>query len=439
MTDLDQRFRAAAGIDVPDLWPDIEARDPRPEAGWAASGRRLVAFAVAILLIAGGIPLAVWALRERGSAPASQPARCENSFQLASVPQHHTPDDRITAVAPISGSDVWAVGWFGEAGISRGPVSGIDQAQIDHWDGTSWTSVPAAEISTEEESTSGPVHVSGRLGFLQAVDGTTSTDVWAAGSANHPLIEHWDGHAWRESPSPSVGHGQLTGVVAISPTEAWAVGDRSDDGTPLIERWDGHAWRTVTVPSVGPGHWSAVAATGPDDVWAAGFANQPERPLVGHWDGTAWRVERLPTDGAPAVLMGIDAVSATDVWSVGYQLAHQEFAVLIEHWDGAQWTQVNAAVSGLPVLGVLRSVAAVSADDLWMLGYTQQILQVGHSSLVLHWDGRTWSKILTPRAVGVDLGSMSSLPTGEVWLAGATLHGLGGATDVIMRRTCSGR
>src|ERR671918_1790094 len=56
MADLETKFRRLESVRGPDLWPDIESRDPRPlpEGG---AGRRLPAGAVALVLAAAGAVL----------------------------------------------------------------------------------------------------------------------------------------------------------------------------------------------------------------------------------------------------------------------------------------------------------------------------------------------------------------------------------------------
>jgi hypothetical protein len=79
MTDLDRRFRSLDGLQSPDLWTDIESREPRamPSPG---PGRRIAVAAVALAVAVGGVLLAVRAFtagdpRPRPSVePAASPA-----------------------------------------------------------------------------------------------------------------------------------------------------------------------------------------------------------------------------------------------------------------------------------------------------------------------------------------------------------------------------
>src|SRR5205807_1268157 len=129
-------------------------------------------------------------------------------------------------------------------------------------------------------------------GTLSGVAGTSSTDVWAVGGAvpAAPIIEHWDGTTWRSVPSPHLA-GTLASVDAISPTDAWAVGSASN-AQPDAEHWDGTAWAIVpTAPLSSNGGLSGVSGVSTTDVWATGHydaADGTVQPLFEHWDGTSW-------------------------------------------------------------------------------------------------------------------------------------------------------
>ncbi len=122
---------------------------------------------------------------------------------------------------------------------------------------------------------------------LHAVAATSATDAWAVGSFSNKhldlqgakaLIEHWNGSTWSvvASPTTPLGDSELDGVAAISPTDAWAVGDMFKEGAyigqTLIEHWNGTAWAVVTSPSFANGaQLTAVAALSATDIWAVGY------------------------------------------------------------------------------------------------------------------------------------------------------------------------
>lgn len=125
--------------------------------------------------------------------------------------------------------------------------------------------------------------------FLHDVAGTASDDVWGVGyyaqvSNERSLAERWDGTSWAIVPTPNVGSGgnRFNGVVALSRSNAWAVGYRtSTDLRTLIQRWNGTSWRWIPSPNVGSSSnfLTDIAAASPTDLWAAG----------GYSDGTSTR------------------------------------------------------------------------------------------------------------------------------------------------------
>src|SRR5262249_7316914 len=164
---------------------------------------------------------------------------------------------------------------------------------------------------------------------------------------SQPLIEHWNGSAWSVVPRTAAGAagGSLTGVAALSASDAWAVGVNGN--SPLIEHWNGSAWQVVSAPA-GDCALSAVAALASNNVWAVGGGGA--NPLVAHWNGSRWSALSVaaPTTYSGA-LTSISALSASDIWAVGSGPVFaphgcgEGSGALIEHWDGARWSNVTPA------------------------------------------------------------------------------------------------
>src|SRR5687768_10230504 len=93
----------------------------------------------------------------------------------------------VCGATGIVSVDVGAVGAYGNLDIEAWQL-------IQHWDGTSWSQVPAPKLATPNE--------------LLAVSAVSSDDVWAVGgydSGGQALIEHWNGSAWSVVPHPDPG------------------------------------------------------------------------------------------------------------------------------------------------------------------------------------------------------------------------------------------
>src|SRR4051794_23289559 len=128
----------------------------------------------------------------------------------------------------------------------------------------------------------------------------------------------------------------------------------------------------------------AAVALAPDNVWAVGtYYSQPngdQRTFIEHWNGTQWSLVTSPYVGSGNNgLVGITAVSPTDIWAVGYQTSTSGVAsrTLTLHWNGVLWSVVPS-----PNLGqsdnTLTAASAVSTNNVWAVGSTQ------NETLVLH-------------------------------------------------------
>jgi hypothetical protein len=239
----------------------------------------------------------------------------------------------LFGVAATSAKDAWAVGQYQSA---SGPLRTL----IMHWNGTAWTRVPSPDPVPGGDTLNGVAAVSasdawavggknGRTlilrwngkawrqmpgpdlpGALAAVTATSATDAWAVGldgpKSNQGIIEHWNGGAAQKA---------------------------LDVNKTVIEQWNGTAWARVPSanPKPGGGILSGVAAVSASNAWAVGF----DEDFVGtfgvvieHWNGTTWKLVDSPVaDGA---LYGVTALSARDAWAVG--------GSLIEHWNGTRWS-----------------------------------------------------------------------------------------------------
>ena len=118
-----------------------------------------------------------------------------------------------------------------------------------------------------------------------------------------------------------------------------------------------------------------IEVISPKDIWAVGqqYVNYNHQTLIEHWDGSEWSV--VPSTTNSGYLRGITAVSANNIWAVGFRPGYAP-ASLILHWDGVQWSLVNYSQPAR-----FFSVAAVSANDIYAVGENNV------NPLVAHWNG----------------------------------------------------
>jgi len=101
----------------------------------------------------------------------------------------------LTAVAAVSGHDVWAVG----AGDVASQEGGTAKTLALHWNGTTWNSVATPHPNPYDA-----------LNSVTSIPGTN--DLWAVGtttarSIQQPLTEHWSGSHWNATPATAAPGG----------------------------------------------------------------------------------------------------------------------------------------------------------------------------------------------------------------------------------------
>lgn len=326
-----------------------------------------------------------------GNASAARPIHprgCADAWTVTTQPPL-VGSGGLDDVSAFSSTDIWSVGGvFTES-------DQIGHTLIQHFDGTSWSTVASADGPGDAPQSS-----------LSGVSAVAAGDAWAVGAYLRPnnlvrtLMEHWDGVSWTRVTSPNVGQpagGQLGDVVALATDDVWAVGSYGQ-GAPsrtLIERWDGATWSVVPSPNKGPfpNSLSAIDAVAADDIWAVGtwFTKAfVDRTLILHWDGVAWHRVKSPnagSDGAANDVVAVAAIAADDVWAVGVR----GLRTLTLHWDGVAWSVVPSPTDGGNA--DLAGVVAVAADDVWAVGGRVDRQANAIQTLVEHWNGETWSVV----------------------------------------------
>jgi hypothetical protein len=269
---------------------------------------------------------------------------------------------------------------------------------------------------------------------LNAVTVVSADDVWAVGFSPHPsgtplyirqtLVEHWNGSSWSvvASPNPTgKTYVVLNGVDAISASDIWAVGHSGDPSSiplqTLTEHWNGTSWSIVPSPSPGTYNGNvlnAVSAISANDVWAVGWyqsgsTGQEGGALTMHWDGKQWTVIPNPSRWT---LYGVTAIASNDVWAVGEQS--------ILHWNGTSWSMVSFPPPPGDSYQIFKAISSVSASDIWAVGYSQWSYFYGYryAPLTYHWDGTGWSWIPNAGTVDEYLFAVTAIAANDAWAVG---------------------
>jgi len=248
-----------------------------------------------------------------------------------------------------------------------------------HFDGTTWTSVPAT-------LTGGKVD-------LQCL-GPGQAYVTNQGSGN---LLKWNGSGWTSLPVPTGINGRSLNFGVISANEIYALGD-SGNTNRAYYRYDGNTWREIARTS-----------------FNGFYLQHPWADLNGHaiYVGSApsqsMRIDKVTSSGTSIVsyspaLRGVSMPATTTAFVVGGNY-------LLARWNGARWT-VDAPPAGTPTNLMLQGVWSDAANNAWA---------VGQSSAIAHWDGTQWtfvSDARRPVASPADNYNAVWGSGGNVWIAG---------------------
>ena len=115
-----------------------------------------------------------------------------------------------------------------------------DKVLAEHWDGSSWKVIPMEDPTGVNQA------------WLNGISILSASSIWAVGQmdfSSKSLIEYYDGHTWsiQPSPNPKPAASGLSGVVALSNSDAWAVGDQVvSQGSGTFLHWNGTAWTNAS-------------------------------------------------------------------------------------------------------------------------------------------------------------------------------------------------
>jgi len=247
----------------------------------------------------------------------------------------------------------------------------------------------------------------------------------------------------------------LAGLSCPSPGNCWAVGGyASRSGAELNQalHWNGARWSKVSVPSPGGtalhdlSDLVGVSCAVPRSCWAVGIYRNGSGALVDqalHWNGSRWSRVSVPSPGGTAsrrvsLLIGVRCTSSANCWAVGgYTKVNGAFVNQALHWNGRTWSLVATPEPGGTGAGAFSAVGGVTCTtsaNCWAVGF---YVNGNGASLnqVLHWNGRTWSRVPTPNPGGTRAGANSMLSdvactaSANCWAVGVYANGNGASLN----------
>jgi hypothetical protein len=302
-------------------------------------------------------------------------------WQQAPTPNIVRQDERLLGVSASGPNDAWAVG-------NTNSISAASHNTLAaHWDGTAWTIVPTPAAASGGRLAS----------LYGVADlGPANAWAVGQGKDARPLAEHWDGTAWSVVPVPvpavpsgtSFANAVLSSISAVSATDIWAVGTTTaiQNASKAVTRftlamhYNGTAWSIVTTANTAePTGLSGVTAISATNAWAVGngfnnvhdtSASVANKAVIEHWNGTAWSIV-----ASPAGLISVDrisAASATDIWASGQAPLQTVGGIPAPvartlHWNGTAWSVMPGPTGSDPNTEV-TGLSALPSGEAWTAG-----------------------------------------------------------------------
>jgi len=223
---------------------------------------------------------------------------------------------------------VWAVG-------AQQDSSGVWHTLTEHWDGSSWSVVPAVDVGSTGN-------------HFYAVKAVASNDVYAVGQSagagfpNTALIEHWDGKRWKVVASPADPATALPLGVTATSSSLTVVGQQETDTAPYTTYVAAGAMGPLAIqntPNVALAENDLFGVTTAVDgsTWAVGWALDiaagVHAPLILHGVQGVWSLVDSPSfPNLDSGLASITAVPGGGLWAVGVTSGggSSNFSTLIE-------------------------------------------------------------------------------------------------------------
>jgi hypothetical protein len=248
--------------------------------------------------------------------------------------------------------------------------------------------------------------------------------------------------------TPGASNNVLASVAVLSPGNVWAAGSYYDISASqtrtLIEHWNGSSWTQLPTPSPSSTNsfLTGIAAVSADDIWAVGYysddVSDVQQTLILHWNGTAWTQVASPDLGGSSrynVLSGVTVISATKAWAVGVaNPTGSQQQSLVLHWNGTAWKPYKSPDPSSSI-NFLNSVSGTSARNVWAAGYLSGA--AASQTLVLHWNGTAWEHIASPDPSGPAefnvINGIAASSARRAWAAGYYLNAAGDLKVLVLR------
>jgi hypothetical protein len=243
---------------------------------------------------------------------------------------------------------------------------------------------------------------------VKPVDGSfttvtaTATYAWVAGATTsakisfwpQSLVWHWNGKTWAKTAAPAVTEGASPEGFAVTGADSvWlgGLGNVNAQISDMLMHWNGRSWSLAKFPLYGVYEWINGMAAGPKGTaWAVGSDTGTNPGAISmYFNGKSWAKTSGPANPKTSLFGAVAAVPGGTAWAVGYSYRSAGDSTLVARWTGKAWSRVPSPTPAGG--GQLSAVAATSAGNAWAVGYAYNVNTNVWKTVILHWNGKTWS------------------------------------------------
>lgn len=277
---------------------------------------------------------------------------------------------------------------------------GYSGAYVEHWDGTKFALMDSGVPNTSA---------------LSDITCLTPSDCLMVGTSyganRSPLIDQWNGSAWKPVTTPSVtDDAWLTAIGCSSSTNCLAVGAQQPTTKTqhaFAERWNGHTWAVTHIPAPsGQSQDELLGVQCPSAHLCVVIGDENEiakpRAFSETWNGTSWRIQSMPAPNSGSLTDAHDLTcpSKTDCFTAGYAQANQgapytRALPLIYRWNGTRWTITKLPATVTNHVHVLSDMTCPSMTSCVAVGFDHNAAGT-YVPAAIQWDGTAWSLATFP-------------------------------------------
>ena len=139
-------------------------------------------------------------------------------------------------------------------------------------------------------------------------------------------------------------------------------------------------------------------------------------PVVYRRHDGRWARYRMPSFRGDAVLTDVVAATDDDAWAVGYQQDATAMRPLVLHWDGRDWSRSRAPRFDSDQ-AILTAVSVAPQGGIWVVGSRWNEARGTHEAAAAWWDGQAWNEV-AGLAGGTELHDVAGAPDADGWAVG---------------------